>query len=200
MIRNYYNFATNSYATNSYLVDYAPDFLQEVAEATDDAALADVAQRSAAMVVNAATPAGLLHQVVQPELKTLTPTGQAIFSPNNVEQLANAASVAERSAAMCPTVAANVLSFVEQRWPTLHSFYNANTGEPIGAAGVDVATLASLVRLSVRLDNRTMRERLLNRLTERGSAFADDPVSPRAYVAGEALLALQAVLDDDARP
>src|SRR5262249_49510478 len=120
LIRNYFNFATRAFATNSFLVDYDPDFLAEVARAEPDGPWADLATRSAALVGRAATEAGLLYDVVQPELRTLTPgLDLAVFSPNDVVQLANAATVAERAIATRPEVALPVLRFAMERWPHL---------------------------------------------------------------------------------
>ena len=195
LIRNYYNLGTNAYATNSYLVDYAPDFVQRVADAADDEALRETAQRSAQLVRRAAAPSGLLRQVIQPELATLMPGKRVIFSPNGIEQLSNTATVAERSARTCPDVARRVLRFVQQRWPDVHGYYDARTGAPRGEARAGLATMAPLLRLAVRLDHDAMRDRLLRPVVRGARQFSDKPRPPRLYMTGEALLALQAVID-----
>ena len=200
MIRNYFNFGTRAYATNSYLVDYAPDFLRRVAEATGGATLARLAKRSAKLVRRARTEAGLLHQVIQPEVLTLRPGAAAIFSPNGRVQLANTAAVAEHSVAACPAVAKGVARFAAARLGDLRSFYDAETGAPASREQPGVGGYASLLRLVVRLRAAgheaaaaaEVERRLHRAVVARGRAFARRPRAPRAYVAGQLLLALEA--------
>jgi len=201
LVRNYYNLQTNTYATNSYLVDYDPDLLRRVAEATEDDALRELARRSAATVRRAVTEAGLLHPVIQPELATLTPTRGVRFSPNNVVQLSNAVTVAERSVVSAPDAARGVWRFASARLDKLHAFYNARTGDPVDAESrAGLTTYAPLLRLAVHIDRHgkpdtaTAQRALLRRVIGAARPFAADPIEPKAYTAGEALLALQLAL------
>jgi hypothetical protein len=199
MIRNYFNFGTEAFATNSYLIDYDPDLMRRVARATDRPRLRKVARRSARVVKRAQTEAGLLHQVIQPEIRTLRPGGAAIFSPNNRVQLSNTAAVAERSVEACPEVARAVARFVAERPDPLAVFYNARTGAP-GEKRAGTGTYTALLRMVVRLRaaghhaaaSRALRARLLRRVREAARAFARAPQAPRMYTAGELLLALEA--------
>lgn len=195
-IRNYFNFRSGAFATNSYLVDYDPDFLFLVGAAIVDDELRDVAQRSAELIEQAVAPSGLLHQVVQPELLTIMPAGQRpIFSPNNVEQLSNTATVAQRCAQSCRAVAERVLRFTVRRVRRLHLFYDATTGKPIGNEKAAAATYAAGVRLAIRLGDRPAHDELVPTLTTRAVRFAESPGEPRLYIAGELLLALQQSID-----
>ena len=65
MIRNYFNLGTRSFATNSFLVDYAPDLVAEVAAAMGREDLAEVARRSYALIEKAQAPIGLLYDMIQ---------------------------------------------------------------------------------------------------------------------------------------
>ena len=53
LVRNYFNFATRSFANDSFLVDYDPDLIQEMAAATDDPELTELARRSYGAVQSA---------------------------------------------------------------------------------------------------------------------------------------------------
>ncbi|HEX7010133.1 MAG TPA: hypothetical protein VF184_09130 [Phycisphaeraceae bacterium] len=195
LIRNYFNLDTRAFATNSYLIDYDPDFLMQAAQATGDAQLLHAAQQSARMVQRARTPAGLLHQIIQPELLTLMPVPGSVFSANNVESLANAAAVAQRSAHSCPQTARSVLQFALARLPHLHAFYDAATGEPADQALAGIQTLAPLVCLAIKLDDAQALAQLRPAFLQEAQALAasPEPAGKRLYLISEALLALEAL-------
>ena len=73
IIRNYYNLRTRTYATNSYLIDYAPDLLLYASGKRGDHPLHDTAHRSARLIRQAQRANGLIDSLVQPEIKTLFP-------------------------------------------------------------------------------------------------------------------------------
>jgi hypothetical protein len=192
LIRNYYNLRTQTYATNSYLIDYDPQFIDEVAGALDDEALCVLARRSAELVAQAVAPTGLLRQIAQPELRTLMPGGATVFfSPNNVEQLGNSAAVAERCVTTNRSVAEGVLRFAMQRWPRVSRYYDADRGRPVGEEPADAGAYAALLRLACRLDDGAACERLEAALLKEAEAFLNQPAGAKLYTAGEILLALE---------
>jgi hypothetical protein len=191
LVRNYFNLGTRSFVTNSFLVDYDPDFLREVGKELNDKDLLNLANRSYLLVRKAVTKAGLLYSVIQPEVGTLLPLDLAFFSPNDVIKLLNVSTVAERVAHGEPKVAKDVLKFVMLRWEELNNYYYGRTGEPAIRDAVDVSTYASLVRLAIRLDDVTSLKKLLPRFLDGALKFTNNPSAPKLYVAGEVLLALE---------
>jgi len=192
-IRNYYNLQTNAWATNSFLIDYDPDFVAFAAEQSGDETLAEVARRSEALFKKAVAPTGLLREMVQPEVLTLMGIEHAIFAPNNLEQLSNSAAEAERSVVTNKPLAVGVLRFAMQHADDLRLNYNVETGEPRGP-GVGAETYAPLVRLAHQLGDRDAVNTFLPKLLYHSEQFLDDPnARDRLYLLGEALLALELV-------
>lgn len=201
LIRNYFNLQTRAFATNSYLVDYDTDLLAEVAKDTGDAALADVAERSASLIRKALAPCGLLHEIVQPEVLTLMPTlpgagGGVAFSPNDIIHLGNSATVARGVAKSAPEIGRRVLAFATARLPDLRVHYLGRTGEKVSAdddwAGGDV--LAALALLADELEDgaglRTLRPMML----EKAQRFAEQPSEPLVYQATSLSRAMQRIM------
>jgi hypothetical protein len=85
-IRNYYNYDTKEYATNSFLVDYAPDVLRRVADGMKDGDLRAAADKSAQFVEGAQVDFGFFHEMYQPEISTLY-ANVKYFSPNGIIQI-----------------------------------------------------------------------------------------------------------------
>lgn len=194
MVRNYFDLGTRAFANDSYLVDYDPDFVAEVARETGDPALADLAARSAARVRSAVAPSGLIHTLVQPDVATIMPDAPVpVFSPNDVIQLNNACAVAETVARTDPAVARGLLDFAVARGRHLPRAAYGRTGEPVDAARADSTTWSCLVRLATAVGDRETRAQLLPRAVWAWRWLADDP-TPRPYATIEALLALDAVL------
>ena len=130
MIRNYFNLGTRSFATNSFLVDYAPDFVAEVAAATGREDLAEVARQSYALIEKAQAPIGLLYDMIQPEVATLFDDERmVIFSPNDAIQLSNTATVAACAVVGLPGIGRAVVDFSHERMPGLRGTYYGRTGE-----------------------------------------------------------------------
>jgi hypothetical protein len=204
LIRNYFNLQTGAFATNTFLVDYDPDFVAEVAEATGDEKLAEIAAKSYDLVAKSTAPCGLIYDLVQPEVMTLTPElRQYAFSPNDVLQISNSATVAERVARGRPGVARPVLTFAMQRSGRLNHYYLGRTGEEVMAPGggdyvthapqpVGPETWAVLARLALKLGDRAAAERCIRKLAPRAEGFANQPYAPELYLASEMLMALQA--------
>jgi len=197
-ICNYFNFGTRGFATNTFLVDYDPDFVREVAEATGDEALRDVARKSLELVRGAEAPCGLIYDMVQPEVLTLMPDfDHAAFSPNDVVQLSNSATVAERCVRGEPALARSVLRFAAMRRHKLPTRFFGRTGEPVkgkdgepGRAGPE--TYAVLVRLASAVGDAEAKKLWMEKLLPQAAAFAENPGEPRLYTASEVLLGLSA--------
>lgn len=201
MIRNYFNLHPEVYhfVTNSFLVDYDPDLMDRLAQAYDRPDWAEVAEASAALIERARTPAGLLHQMIRPEVATIMPAFAAggLYSINGVEQLSNVLTVAERCTQTNPEVSQAALRFSRSRMPQLRLFYDARTGRrarregPVGDTWAGVETWGPLLRLAVKLgDERTEREATAKviRLSRGFPAYTGED---RLYLLSEALLALE---------
>jgi hypothetical protein len=198
LVRNYFGFGTRSFATNSFLIDYDPDFVAEVARHTGDPAAAGLAGKSYAVVRGAATPAGLLYDLVQPELKTMYPLleGVVTFSPNDVVQLSNAATVANTVARGAPDVAGRVLEFAVDRPTALRMYHYGRTGEAVNDAAPGINEWSALTRLAAALGDLPAVAALLDRAVAAWDYYYNrlKPDAPDAYVASEALGAMSAVL------
>ncbi|MEX0774154.1 MAG: hypothetical protein WD042_00425 [Phycisphaeraceae bacterium] len=201
MIRNYFNLGDPTkpgrpgrhYVTNSFLIDYDPDFVAEVARATDDATLREVAQMSYNLVHNAGTPCGLLYDMIQPEVMTLMPGNGGIFSPNDQIQLSNPATIAECSTGGAPDVGRRVLDFALRRRHGLKAYYWGRTGEPQGIKPPGYETYAPLLRLAVKLNDRRAIAAMTPPLLIHARHYADQRYEPRLHAASEILLALRAI-------
>jgi len=191
MIRNYYNLGTRAFATNSYLVDYDPDFTAEVAAALGDASLRDLARRGADVVRSARAPSGLIYDIIQPEVATLMPAFELrAFSPNDTVQLSNAATVAERAAGSVPEVADAVLRFARDRSGRLRGFYLGRTGQPASGHEPGIGVYAALIRLAAKRADLESARCFAAALEPLAQAFVDHPREPRLYTASEILSAL----------
>jgi fermentation-respiration switch protein FrsA (DUF1100 family) len=201
LIRNYFNFTTRAFATNTFLVDYDPDFLRTVARGTGDARIVELADKSYAIVRGAVTPCGLIYDLVQPEVLTLMPDlGMTAFSPNDVVQLSNSTTVAERCAIGAPEIGQKILDFGRSREWRMGTYYLGRTGEPIAArdgagrprppVGLGPEGNAGMLRLAAKLGDHAAAAEFLRRLTPQAASFAAHPYEPRLYLAGEILLAL----------
>jgi hypothetical protein len=194
MIRNYFNLGTRSFATNSFLVDYAPDFVAEVAEATGSAALREIADKSYDLIERAQSTSGLLYDIIQPEVKTLLDDDRmVVFSPNDAIQLSNAATVASWSVRGRPAVGRRVVDFCLARMPELKGTYYGRTGEIARDKRPGIEAWASLVRLAVALENGEALEAFYPFLVSNAGRKWRIPDDAWLYVVAELLLGLQAV-------
>lgn len=200
LIRNYFNLQTRAFATNSFLVGYDPDFLREVAQATGDSVLQEVAKKSSATVRQAVTPSGLLYDIIQPEILTLIPDLKplALFSPNDIVKLANTCTVAERATVETPEIGRNIIRFALKRLPELSTYYYGRTGEPATQQVAEVPTYACLVRLAVKLKDRQALNAFLNPLMTHTESVTQNTKEFSLYTVVEALLAVQSVLEQSA--
>ena len=156
LIRNYFNFGSRNFATNSFLVDYAPDYLAWVARETGRHDLAELAARSYEVVRAARTPAGLLYDVFQPEMATLFDDQRTLlFSPNDIVQTSNAAAIAATVLEGAPEVASRVLRFCRERMPGLKLAYYGRTGEAARQKRPGIEIWGTLTEMSVRRRDET---------------------------------------------
>ncbi len=151
-IRNYYNFTTHAYATNSFLVDYLPDVLGATGDTSGEA-------RTDALLDRAIGPVGLFYELVQPEIDTAFPgAGLAFFSPNAVSSITNACNVALYAVDGRPAIARRVLAFGVRHAANLRRFYDVRNGRVLSAENAGTPAFACLTRLAVRLgDERAIR-------------------------------------------
>ncbi len=195
MVRNYFGLGTRAFANDSYLVDYDPDFVAEVAAETGDAALAELARRSAALIEAARAPSGLIHTLVQPDVATLMPDAPVpIFSPNDIIQLNNACTVAAVSVRTAPRAARGVLMFALRRRHHLRRSYFGRSGSPVDQTRADSTTWSCLVRLAARLGDARAVAAFAGPAID-GWRWVLDDETPRPYATTEALLAIDALLD-----
>jgi len=194
MIRNYFNLGTRSFATNSFLVDYAPDFLVEAGEAAGKPELLEVAEKSYDIIERAQSKSGLLYDIIQPEVKTLLDDERmVVFSPNDAIQISNAATVAAWSVKGRPDVARRVLDFCHEKMPDLKGTYYGRTGEIARDKRPGIEAWASLVRLAIALERDDALEAFYPFLVSNAGREWRIPDDAWLYVVAELLLGLQAV-------
>lgn len=195
IISNYFDFTTHGFANNSFLVDYDADFVSEVAEARKNASLRDVAQRSARAVEMAVAPSGLLYDLLQPELKTLYPEMDVVaFSPNDIVQFSNCATVATTVARSVPHVARSVLAFALNRMEDLRIYYFGRSGQVVNDRPAGLAELSALARLAMRVGSVDSASAVATRALPKWKYFAAHAKPTQAYLVSEILLALHELL------
>jgi hypothetical protein len=198
LVRNYYNLGTRTFATNSFLIDYAPDLFFAVARRTGDERFHEIARRSLALVRAARRPGGLIDAVVQPELRTLFPT--VVFSPNDVIELEHAALIANEIVENAPAMAADVLAFALARRDDLHAAYEGRSGHPYGWDKADAGTYAALTRLAVRLRDPIAVAQLRTPLAYHAQWLVNEGTRAPLHVTVQTLLGLLALRDWDETP
>jgi hypothetical protein len=195
IICNYFNFNTHGFATNSFLVDYDPDFLSAVADERKDAVLARLAEQSYDVVRKAVAPSGLLYDLLQPELKTLYPELDVVaFSPNDIVQFSNCACVAATIARGLPQVARRVLAFALDRMQDLRIFYFGRTGEPVNDRPAGIFELCTLARLAMGLGSPDSAAAIAAVALPKWTYFAEHNEPTQAYLVSEILMALHELL------
>lgn len=195
IVRNYFNFQTGGFASNSFLVDYDPDFVREVAVEAKNADLSALADRCYAVVESAVAPSGLLYDLIQPELATLYPElNLAVFSPNDVIQLSNCCATATAVAGGLPGIARRVLAFGLNRVADLRTYYQGRTGEPYNEKAATVSDFNVLTRLAVQLGEGAYAATLADRTLNDWRWCVDRADQLGLYMACEILLTMQALL------
>ena len=194
MIRNYYNLQTQAFAPNSYAVDYDPDFLWKIAQDTTDPELKSVAQtlseKSADLLAKSISPSGLVHQVMLPEIMTLLPTIKMIaFSPNGIEMINNALTVAERCVHTCPSVIEATQKFLHKQ-EKFGRAYQAITGESLSKEGAGIVEYAAITRFACYVGDTQTLDRTLSDYALHLNTFLKWPAGVKIYVASEVLMGL----------
>ena len=224
LIRNYFHFYSRAFASNSYIIDYDPDFVRDVADfAAADASntkhaaeLNELAAHSRDVLRNSVAPCGLLYDLLQPELKTMYYGLEvAYFSPNDIIQLNNACATAATVVHSAPEVAAGVLGFVADRLcpdgpgattrpageqpGRLYAHYIGRTGRVHPKRqGIGATEYCAVVRLAAVQPGDTGRY-VIGRCVEEGMIYWDYAVNNAdtidAWTASELLLGMQSILD-----
>jgi hypothetical protein len=166
-IRNYYNYETKEYATNSFLVDYAPDVLRRVADGMHDADLRAAADKSAQFVEQAQVGFGFFHEMYQPEISTLY-ANVKYFSPNGIIQIIDSHEAALGIADIYgPDAARRTYAFAKEQYLKNNGAV-ANQylldGTPYGSTP-DTSTeavYAFMARLSVRVGDPAFARQLID--------------------------------------
>ena len=193
LIRNYFNFRSRDFATNSFLVDYAPDYLARVARDTGRQDLAELAARSYEVVRAARSPAGLVYDVFQPEMATLFDDRRTLlYSPNDIVQTSNAAAIAATVLEGAPEVASRVLAFCRERMPGLRLAYYGRTGEPARQKRPGIEIWGTLTEMSVRRGDETGIRAMAPFLVS-NAASGRIPKDAFLYVGAHLLLGLEAL-------
>lgn len=187
LIRNYYNLGTNAFATNSFLVDYDPDFTRRVARA--EPAFVPLADAVDALVESAITELGFVHELVQPEILTALPhLGTATFSPDRLSQLSNSCAVLERSLGRHRASAAKLLRFAHAQAEDLRLIYDVETGRPHPRGFPGVETYGCLTRLAQALGEPQLARPFAPKLIWFIRDLLENEPQPFAFVASELLL------------
>jgi hypothetical protein len=196
MIRNYFVFQTRAFASNSFLVDYDPDLIREIADATHDADLSKLADNCLKAVQQSMAPCGLFYDLIQPELMTLYPELPMIaFSPNDVVGIANTGTTALGMARQDPDLVRGIIRFAMLNDGDLRRYYLGRSGRPAHDSPAAVCEYAVLLRLAVAVNDADAVNRLLNRTLEQWHWVSDRPELCDAFLDGETLAATIAVLD-----
>lgn len=200
LVRNYFAFQTRSFASNSFLVDYDPDFVREIADATSDSHLAALADNCRKVVERSVAPCGLLYDLIQPELITLYPELPMLaFSPNDVIGIANCGTTALGVARQSPEVARKILRFAMLNDGDLRRYYLGRSGRPANDSPAAVCEFAILVRLAVAINDAAAVNRLLNGALQQWHWVANHPELCDAFLYCEMLEACIAVLKYEER-
>lgn len=195
LVRNYFDLGSRAFATNSFLVDYGPDYLARVGRAERREDFAALARRSYEVVRAAESPAGLLYDVFQPEMATLFDDRRTLlYSPNDIVQTSNAASVALQAVEGAPEVADRVLAFCRERMPGLKLAYYGRTGEPARQKRPGIEIWGTLTELAARRGDRASIRAFAPFLVTNASADRV-PEDAFLYVAAHLLLGLDALGD-----
>jgi hypothetical protein len=195
LVRNYFSFGSRSFASNSFLIDYDPDFVREVADATLDPDLGKLADNCLKAVRSSAAPSGLLYDLIQPELSTLYPElPMPAFSPNDVIGIANSGTTALTAVRQAPDLARKLLQFATLHDDDLRRYYLGRSGQPVNDTPAAICEYCILVRIAVALDEQADLNRLLNRSLQQMHWVANHPELCDAFLYTEMLAATIAVV------
>lgn len=198
LIRNYFNFGTRSFTTNSFTVDYDADFLKTVAGVQPE--FSGIASKSYDLIAASLTPSGLVNAVVQPELKTVYPeqTEVVFYSPNDIIHLANSCTAAVTVTGGLPEAAGKVLEFAVARLDGLKTYYLGRSGKVADGLNPNagIIELSCLARLAVSLNYTQAAAVITDHALPVFNFYLNNNNEhcSRPYAATEMLLAIRAVL------
>ena len=190
-IRNYYNYGTRAFATNSYALGYFPDFLFEVARSGLLLEASEAADRSLRFLRNAALPNGLFSSSFDPELRTLFPESEFSyhFSPDFRIKPGDSAFIALEMAESDPSIPRRTLALLKVFWPslpdTVYGFLSLELARAERRPEISTGHLAGVYRLALRFDEAfaseirpVLNERALSLLSgNEGEAWTWDAVN-----------------------
>ncbi len=159
-IRNYYNYETKQYATNTFTVDYNPSVIFRLAQQTGDAEVRRVAAASRAFLHAAQQPSGLFYEMYQPEVQSIYPE-VTMFSPNSLVKTYDAAEVALELADNDRRDAEKTLAFLRRNYGHLYAEYVA-TNMSTQTSLPSMAVYAGASRLATALGDLTFARRIVN--------------------------------------
>lgn len=163
-IRNYYNYGTRAFATNSYALGYFPDFLFEVARSGLLPEASEAAARSLRFLRNASLPNGLFSSSFDPELRTLFPEAEFSFhfSPDFRIKPGDSAFIALEMAESDPSIPRRTLALLEVFWPSIpdvaYGFLSLELSMIERRPQISTGHLAAVYRLALRFDQAFARE------------------------------------------
>lgn len=196
IVRNYFTFKTRSFAPNSFLVDYDPDFVREVSLKLGDNDLKEVADKSDALISRAVTPCGLLYDLVQPDLKTLYPLLDVYtFSPNDVVGLTGCGTTALGVTRSNPQIGRKILAFATKRFGGLRRYYYGRTGEPVDSSSAAIFEYSTLARLAAQLGDEPAAARIVDRGLIEWQWLLDHDRTPSPFILTELYQTLQALVE-----
>ncbi len=170
-IRNYYNYETKTYATNTYLVDYNPDILRRIADGMDDPQLRTAAELSKAFVLGAQLDFGLFHEMYQPEISTLY-GAMTYFSPNAITQVIDSYEAVLGITDSAPDAARRTHRFMKSEYDSISSQYTID-GSEWGPRADDPSVYAYVARLALRLNDLEFARTLIDKEMSAARVYAD---------------------------
>ncbi len=195
IIRNYFTYKSRSFASNSYLVDYDPDFVREAAMKFSDDALEIIADKSDALICKAVTSSGLLYDLVQPDLKTLYPLLDVYtFSPNDIVGLTGCGTTALGVTRSNPQIGRTILAFAIKRFGDLHRYYYGRTGQSVDASAAAVFEYSTLARLAAQLGDEPVAARIVDRGLIQWKWLLDQDQGPSPFILTELYQTCHALL------
>ncbi len=202
MIRNWYSFMAKSFATNSFIIDYDPDYVRQVATETRTSdprrskVFSELADNCFGVFRRAVSQKGLLYDLLQPELKTMYyGMDVSAFSPNDIIQSNNACTTASTIAINEKATAMRTLQFFVERSEKPVCHYYARTGEAVTDHGFGGAEFIAVARLAALLGDRAATATFVEMGLPVWEWVADhlDPHDP--WTASELLIGLHAILE-----
>lgn len=157
-IRNYFNFGTRAYATNTYMIDYVPGFLYDFAVDRGRDDLVAIARSCARFVAGSQYDTGLYAVLYQDEINTVIPGYGAYFSPDGITRLDYTAIMALELMDLQPDCARRAWDFAKRAGPPWYVCYYAKTGKPAMDVPHHVPTgpveIGLIARLALHFEGR----------------------------------------------